>query len=66
MSRRLNEEFSDLGVHSIDGYQGREKEAVVISLVRSNPSGKQIFPLASISTAVSPCYSLYRSGNNVV
>jgi superfamily I DNA and/or RNA helicase len=28
-----------LDVDTIDGFQGREKEAVLISLVRSNPSG---------------------------
>ena len=27
-------------VRTVDGFQGREKEAVVISLVRSNEKGK--------------------------
>ena len=27
-------------IDTVDGFQGREKEAVVISLVRSNPSGE--------------------------
>ena len=27
-------------VHTVDGFQGREKEAVIISFTRSNPRGE--------------------------
>ena len=36
---RLSSQYPTLEIKSVDGFQGREKEAVVISLVRSNPKG---------------------------
>ena len=34
-----NSDVSLLEVHTVDGFQGREKEAVIISLTRSNDKG---------------------------
>ena len=39
---RLLSKYPALEIKSVDGFQGREKEAVVISLVRSNTKGGAI------------------------
>ncbi|GAA5803182.1 hypothetical protein HPULCUR_008658 [Helicostylum pulchrum] len=35
----VNKRCKDIEVNSIDGYQGREKECIIISMVRSNKEG---------------------------
>jgi len=37
--RQLLHDAGELEIDTVDGFQGREKEAVVVSLVRSNPEG---------------------------
>jgi hypothetical protein len=38
--RELLRDVHGLEIDSVDGFQGREKEAIVLSLVRSNPEGE--------------------------
>jgi len=38
LRRLLKEEYPAIEIGSVDGFQGREKEAIVLSLVRSNPA----------------------------
>jgi len=40
LQSQLRLEYPDLEIGSVDGFQGREKEAIVLSLVRSNDAGE--------------------------
>ena len=38
--KRLSHSHSEVEVRSVDGFQGREKEAVIITFTRSNTKGE--------------------------
>lgn len=43
LRQKLSNQYPDLEIKSVDGFQGREKEAVLLSLVRSNRKGEAAY-----------------------
>lgn len=46
MMKNNDDKLKDMEISTVDGFQGREKEAIIISMARSN-SKKEVF-LASL------------------
>lgn len=43
LAQEITEKWEDIEIDSVDEFQGREKEAIIISLVRSNSRGEVDF-----------------------
>jgi superfamily I DNA and/or RNA helicase len=39
LRREIKPQYAHVEIGTVDGFQGREKEAIIMSLVRSNPRG---------------------------
>lgn len=53
LRQKLSARHPELEIKSVDGFQGREKEAVVLSLVRSNRKG-DLFFCEAVSISAKP------------
>lgn len=58
MLKGKDDKLKDIEISTVDGFQGREKEAIIISMVRSNPK-KEVTLVTPISVGFSGKNSLY-------
>lgn len=58
------EKLKEMEISTVDGFQGREKEAIIISMVRSNSKKEVLF--TTVGTLISCIAKLLIWGNNTV
>lgn len=63
LRQRLSLRHPALEIKSVDGFQGREKEAVVLSLVRSNRKGITLLSLTRFSIHTSALSLFFLRGS---
>jgi ATP-dependent RNA/DNA helicase IGHMBP2 len=56
MMRNKDAKLKDLEISTVDGFQGREKEAIIISMVRSNSKKEVKFLLRASSMKICCSY----------
>lgn len=54
MMRSNEEKLKDVEISTVDGFQGREKEAIIISMVRSNEKKEVCFEILDIIANLTP------------
>lgn len=60
------DELKEMEISTVDGFQGREKEAIIISMVRSNSKKEVLFTTVETVSCIAELLSFGNSTVNLI